>query len=724
MSAVRARTRVEDAGAMRSTVLAVMGFLALAGFYLQEARIPMAGPTHVAIGDLSFLGLIVVVTTLAVWAVRTSRGAERRLWTLLSSAYLVLLVSELYWLYLVITTGAPPPPVYAPFQVLHVAAALLLLAVVASLTPLVEAHPLVRARQLLDVASFGVVVYVVAFFRSVTPFFSGVQGSTVADALVGAVYPTWAVLMIAGLAWPMIASREGFSRRPWETMLSGALALYAIAVAAWPLWFAWVMDLSATGEQAVLDVVQMLSHYLIAMALIWRLREPDERWAPPRATVVAPTRLARGMTYLMLGLVTLAMPVLIGLAIAAPEGSSTRVVLVVTSAVLAVLTVARTMLTAVESGRLFRRSMTDPLTALYNHRHFHESVGSALDVAARFDGRLAVLALDLDAFEDVNNHHGHPAGDDMLRRVGAVLGAACGRNDVMCRVGGDEFAAVLPGADAHSALETAARIRRGLAAVVTPDGRPITVSIGIACYPDHGDDAESLMRFADGAAYWVKRHGKDNALVYAPAVVTEFSLEDLVRAAEEQAESGIVRALAAAVDARHAHTSTHSIAVAAWSADVARRLGLSPERVRLVEMAALLHDVGMIAVREDVLDKADELDAAESEQIKAHTALGEKIVAGTMADVVLDIIRHHHERWDGTGYPDGLRAIAIPLEARILFVCGAYDAMTSPRPHRPAMSVASAVVELRRGAGTQFDPAVVEVFLAGLGALGRLPSDA
>jgi diguanylate cyclase (GGDEF)-like protein len=684
MSPTGTRSKGDEAASTRNTVVAVVGFLALAGFYLEVARIPSKGPAQIVIGDLGFFGLVACVTVLAALAVGRSKGTERRLWTLLTTTFVVLLASEAYWLFLVIAAGSPPPPVYLPFQVLHTVAALLFLSVVATLTPLFGANALLRARQLLDIASFGVVVYVIAFFLSVTPFFSGVRGSTAGDALVGAVYPTWGILMLAGLAWPTLASGRRYPHRPWEKLLAASLALYATAIAAWPLWFAWAMDISGSGQQAILDIMQMLSFYLLALALLWRLREKDERWTPPR-TASSPPRPARVITYLVVGFVMVSMPVLIALAITSPEGSLTRVVLIATSALLALMTIARTVLTAIESGRLFRRSRTDSLTSLYNHRHFHESLRSALDVAARFGGCLSVLALDLDGFDEVNNRHGHPAGDDLLRVVGTVLRAACRPSDIMCRVGGDEFAAVLPGADAEQALEIAARIRRAMADVLAPDGVPITVSTGVACFPMHGDDADSLMRFADGAAYWVKRHGKDHALVYDPAVVTELSPDELVRAAEEQAESGIVRALAAAVDARHAHTSTHSVAVAAWSTDVARRLGLTSDRVRLIETAALLHDVGMIAVREDVIGKPSKLDAHEAEEVQAHARLGERIVAGTASESVLQIIRHHHERWDGTGYPDGLRAVEIPLEARILSVCGAYDAMTSTRPHRPAI---------------------------------------
>jgi diguanylate cyclase (GGDEF)-like protein/putative nucleotidyltransferase with HDIG domain len=482
------------------------------------------------------------------------------------------------------------------------------------------------------------------------------------------------------------------------------------------------MNVSLSGDQAMLDVLQMLSHYLVMLALFRRLRQGSERWTPPRSAA-SPRLLARSASYVMVAFVMVALPVMIGLALSAPAGSLTRLVLAVASAVLALLTVVRTVLTAIESGRLFHSSMTDPLTGLYNHRHFHEQLRALVDVAGRFEGKLSVVAFDLDGFDEVNDRHGHPAGDELLREVASALAASCEGECVMCRVGGDEFAALLPGADTAEALEMAGRVRRSLAAIATPDGVPITVSSGVAVYPVHAREAESLIRLADGAAYWVKRHGKDQALVYDPAVVTELSPDDVVRAIERQAESDIVRALAAAVDARHEFTSTHSVAVAAWSTDVARRLGMSDERIRLVETAALLHDVGMIAVGEGLIDKPEPLSDEERAEIRTHPHLGEQIVAGTMPAAVVDVIRHHHENWDGAGYPDGLRAVAIPVEARILHVCGSYDAMTSPRPFRPAMSMAEAIAQLRAGSGIQFDPEIVETFLEGLGALGRVRDD-
>ena len=715
------RTREREAGSPAFLALAVLSFLVLAALYVESSRIP-GGVTQRVLGDLGYLGLIVGVTTLSLIAIVRAPRPERRLWQSVAALYVVLLACEILWLWTIATTGSPPPPVTTPFFVLNSIAAVLYLTVVALLTPLGGSHRLVTARQMLDVTSFGVVVYAIVFFFSVVPLLSDLPASSPGDAVAGALFPTWAILMVAGLLWPLLVSGPGLLRSAWQRLLMVALLLYALAVGAWPLWFAWVMGPTATGDEVVLEIVQQLSHYVMFLALLLRLRRPNDRWSQPR-TIGTPSLPARGASYLMIGFVMIAMPVMIALAIAAPEGSLTRNVLATTAAILAALTVARTLLTAIESGRLFRSSMTDPLTGLSNHRRFHEHLQSSVEVAARFDGSLAVVALDLDDFDQVNSRHGHPAGDEVLRQVGAALRDACGDAGVMCRVGGDEFAAVLPDVGAEGALQVALRARRALAAITAPDGARLTASSGIAVYPMHGDDAQTLLRMADGAAYWVKRHGKDHALVYSPTVVTELNPDDLVRVTERQAEAGVVRALAAAVDARHEHTSTHSVAVSGWATDVARRLGLDPERIRAIETAALLHDVGMVAVGEGVYDKLDSLADNELDEIRLHPTLGERIVADAMPAVVAVAIRHHHERWDGGGYPDGLRAVAIPLESRIIHICGAYDAMTSPRPFRDALSVAQAVDELRAGSGTQFDPELVEVFLEGLGALGRLRPD-
>jgi len=247
------------------------------------------------------------------------------------------------------------------------------------------------------------------------------------------------------------------------------------------------------------------------------------------------------------------------------------------------------------------------------------------------------------------------------------------------------------------------------------DGWPVTGSIGVASYPDHAKDREELVRKADGAQYWAKYHGKNQVVRFDAGTVQALDADERIRRLEEQSHLGTVRALAAAVDARDPLTQYHSRNVAALAVLVARDLGMAPERVRLIEMAAVLHDIGKIGITDEILIKPGPLTEEETALVREHSALGERILASTSLDQVLPWIRHHHERWDGAGYPDGLAAVAIPLEARVLSVCDAYDAMINERPYHRALSRAEAKQELVDCMGTQFDPAVVEVFIGMLG---------
>jgi putative nucleotidyltransferase with HDIG domain len=225
---------------------------------------------------------------------------------------------------------------------------------------------------------------------------------------------------------------------------------------------------------------------------------------------------------------------------------------------------------------------------------------------------------------------------------------------------------------------------------------------------------------ADGAQYWAKYHGKDQAVLYDPVVVTALDAEDRIRGLQDGMHLSTVRSLAAAVDARSPGMEHHSRNVAALAVLAARELELDERTATLIEVAALVHDVGKIGISDRILQKRGPLSDDEAAAVQEHSALGERVLQSTKLEEVLPWVRHHHERWDGGGYPDGLAGEAIPLEARILAICDAYDAMTSERSYRAAMSKTAALQEIDLNLGTRFDPAVGEVFLrmaAGLQAL-------
>ena len=691
-------------------VLAVCGFLALSVLYLESAAIPSVAGSMIA--DAAYLIPIALTLVLTVMAFRRSRGLEARFWGTVFALYVVLAASELYYFWWLASAGGPPPPIYAPFQVLHTAAAVLFFLVLAAMTRLADAPAPAQALWLLDVGAVAAVVYVLCLKLFVQPLFAAVPGDQSVAALIGAVYPTWGLLMGAGVLWTLL--RPGIGRwRLWERMIAVSMAIYAAGITAWPLWYVAFQPGGPADERSLLDLVLVLGHYLFVLAAAQRILRPSQAWPMREA---GPVRRLPGQfpTYAAILVAVISLPALVSFAVRAESGSLDRTVFGIAAAVIAVLTVARTIVTASENRRLFKASNVDALTGLAGHRHFHERLASEVQAAGRFGEPLSVLWFDIDDFGRFNRLAGTAAGDEVLRCVASSLRASGGATDIACRVGGDEFAIVSRGADQTQALAAAERVRAAIRAGVDAGAPAATVSVGIARYPDHAVEPEELVRTARGTAHWAYVRGADRVAEYEPGTPLGSDSESRLRAIEQQSRTGTVRALATASDARLAKAGIESAAIAQLAVDLGRRLGLEPERLELLETAALLHDVGMIALSDDVLLKAGPLTGQERERVNRHPQLGETIVSAAVPPRVVKWVRHHHERWDGGGYPDGLRAAAIPLESRIIAVCDAWVAITSERPYRFARTAAEAASELRSRAASQFDPAIVEALVGTL----------
>jgi diguanylate cyclase (GGDEF)-like protein/PAS domain S-box-containing protein len=363
----------------------------------------------------------------------------------------------------------------------------------------------------------------------------------------------------------------------------------------------------------------------------------------------------------------------------------------------------------------------DGLTGLYNHRTFMELLAQAVEEARAARRSLALLMIDLDHFKVYNDTLGHPQGDRLLEEFGRVLVGCVRETDLVARYGGDEFTVLLAGADSTAAVEVAERIRRVVADYpfpgreILPGGR-LTVSVGLAFYPSSARTCADLVRRADAALYEAKRTARNRVEVYYSA------LEELreALAGERGALITTVKSLLAVINARDRYTFHHSEQVVRYSTWLARGLGLDGERLRELRVAALVHDLGKIHVDPAVLNKPGPLTAAEWEQMRQHPVHGANILRPVRSlGPVIPAVLHHHERWDGKGYPDGLAGEQIPLPARIIAVADAFDAMTTDRPYRPALTEEAAARELERGAGSQFDPSLVRVFLEVLAERGR-----
>jgi len=336
-------------------------------------------------------------------------------------------------------------------------------------------------------------------------------------------------------------------------------------------------------------------------------------------------------------------------------------------------------------------ALTDALTGLGNRRALTHAL------AAIEDGRPIVLALfDLDGFKTYNDSFGHPAGDLLLARLGANLSSYFGERGTVFRMGGDEFCALFEplGRDVTMLLDGAA-----MSLSEQGEGFFIGCSYGSVSLPDEADNAAEALKLADQRMYAHKHTGRASA--------------------SRQSRDVLLRALSE----RSPELSGHGNAVAALAEATARRLGLGRDELEVVRHAAELHDVGKVAIPDDILMKAGPLSEEEWSFIRRHPVAGERIIAAAPAlGAVAKIVRSSHERWDGTGYPDKLGGDDIPLGARIVAVADAYDAMTSGRPYRGAIPAEAAVAELRDCSGSQFDARVVEAFCAALAELAITPA--
>ena len=354
--------------------------------------------------------------------------------------------------------------------------------------------------------------------------------------------------------------------------------------------------------------------------------------------------------------------------------------------------------------RAMRLALTDPLTGLGNHRHFHDRLERELADSQAQAHPLSLCLVDIDDFKRINDRFGHPGGDRVLAQLATTLR----QGGEAFRLGGDEFAILLPGRDEEGAAIAAQAIIGRIAEYDLDPAVTVTVSAGIATVPDDEIARDELVRRADSALYWAKEYGKDQVRVYRPDVLEIAELKRLAASPDRAARFRAAASLARAVDARDAYTGSHSERVADLAARLAARLGVDPEQIELTRLAASLHDLGKLAIPEEILRKPGPLTESERIVLERHPQIGFRMLESLGVDPVADWVLHHHERWDGAGYPDGIPGDDIPLGARIIFVADAYDAMTSNRVYRDRLSGDEAIFELERCAGSQFDPTIVD----------------
>jgi diguanylate cyclase (GGDEF)-like protein len=364
----------------------------------------------------------------------------------------------------------------------------------------------------------------------------------------------------------------------------------------------------------------------------------------------------------------------------------------------------RRISTLEEELRSLRSS--DSLTGLPVLDELTRRLDQEIERSRRHGQPLSVAVLDIDGFRGINAHHGRDSGDRVLAAVGRLLAKLIRANDAASRAGADEFVLMLPETAAGEALQAFERYFLELEALRIGDVEGVAVSVGIAQW-ERGLNSEQLLATA-GARVDVARSlgGGRAAASDAPGSVDS---------REAGAQGDVIAALAEALLERDRYTGEHSESVVDLVESVARGLALSMTEIDHVKAAALLHDIGKVAIPDDVLNKPGPLDDDEWKVMRDHPVIGERILRAIPGmGPIARIVRHEHESFDGSGYPDGVAGEAIPIGARIILACDAYHAMTSDRPYRKGMSHAEAIRELADHAGTQFDPRVTEVLIGSL----------
>ncbi|MFA5316599.1 MAG: diguanylate cyclase [Dehalococcoidales bacterium] len=379
--------------------------------------------------------------------------------------------------------------------------------------------------------------------------------------------------------------------------------------------------------------------------------------------------------------------------------------------------------------KLSKLSLVDSHTGLFNHRYFEEIAGSEFSRAKRNVLPLSMVMIDIDYFKSINDVYGHRFGDLVLKQFAAQLKKAVRRYDSIIRYGGEEFVIVCPGASRPVTLLLAQRILDSVTKHNFGDKARVIrlkISIGVASYPeDEVFKSMDLFEIADHALNKAKEDGGDRVYSsldvmnegppHSPEEIEGInSLKEKINNLNRRSSQGIIEAVCAfarTMKLRDRYTGQHAEGTVRFATDIGRELGLSRKELEIAGQAAILHDLGKVGINENILRKRAKLTKNELEKVKRHPSIAADILRNVhyLRDIVPAIL-YHHERWDGKGYPKGLRGEEIPIVARIIALADVFQALISNRPYRKAYSRNSAIKLIENASGTQFDPKVVRVF--------------
>lgn len=358
----------------------------------------------------------------------------------------------------------------------------------------------------------------------------------------------------------------------------------------------------------------------------------------------------------------------------------------------------------------------DGLTELYNHRYFCDSLSEKIKIGEKENSPVSMIFIDIDYFKNYNDMYGHQKGDYVLKRIGEIIKSSIGNEHIPARYGGEEFAIILPDTTEDMAVKIAESLRKKIENTYfegeenQPNGK-LTVSMGVSVYPDKAGSDIELIKSADDALYRAKFFYKNRVEAY-------ISILDEIKSNIDEEDIELVtsiKTLISVINAKDRYTYGHVERVVVYGRMLAESLGLNERDKNILIYGAYMHDIGKINISKDVLIKKMKLTDDEWEVLKQHPANGVEIIKSVKSlNMIIPLIISHHEKYDGTGYPNNLKGDEIPYLARVLTVIDSFDAMTSNRPYNKRKTYKEAIEELERCSGTHFDPEIVKVFIKAL----------
>ena len=690
---------------------AAFGVLALVNFAVTQ--MPLSAALSRILSDGAILFAPIVLTAgLGVLLTRRVEGVDRRFWGLLTLAVVFEGCSEAYWTSYAAFIDPRGPAIPHWMELGQLAALIILTWLIVSMTTLGDAAHSVRARFYLDVACLAAVLYAAIYWWVTVPLFATLHNG-MAIAAVAAVCSVVGVLLLSSVGL-MSLGWKAYRWRSWERIVTLAFAVYAIGLIANPWLYASITEATPPRGFDALSVALGFGYYLIFMAMVYRWTEgadaaPAQPWGVPEVRPAwLPALYPMAMWLALVGLAVLAFA----------NGAAETIAPVIGAALaLGMLLVVRSWVSSVELAHHRTASVSDPMTGAYNSRYFRDTMARTVADGRESGREFALVVFDIVDLAGVNARFGRGVGDHVLRSLAHVLAAEASDSVPVCRLMRDDFVLVVSGTDDAELVDLAHRVAARMSTDVELEGTNAQLSVGIARFPEHGADTDTLLEHAHAALVLAGAAGFTDVVVYDPEIAE--AADPLERLSEGRTllHRSRLRALAAAVDRRYAETRSHSDKVGELACALALMLDLPEDEAIAVEAAARLHDIGMIGVSDEVMQSVDTLTDEGCEAVQEHPVLGARMLQQAQLEGIAVTVRHHHERWDGTGYPDRLAEQDIPLAARILSLCDAFDAMVSPRSYREPRVIAVS----RCTRGSQFDPVLAGRFIQMVSAMKAQP---